>query len=126
LTGRARAPALGLGGEERFKNLLQRFRRHARSHIGDRKQDVLPGRNVGVSLGVFRIEIGIARLDRQFAATVHRVTRIDGEIEDSVFDIARIDMGVPQAAGDDRLDFDRLTQTIGAEYHRDCARDGRY
>ena len=54
------------------------------------------------------VEFGVADLDRQLAAPLHGVTAVDRQVEDSVLDLGRIGERVPEAAGHDELNFDRL------------------
>ena len=49
-------------------------------------------------------------LDHELAAARHRVARVDGEIEDHVFDLRGIDQRRPQAVAERKLDRDILAE----------------
>ena len=57
-----------------------------------------PGGDLGVTRRVGVVELGVAGLDGELAVAVHRVARIDREVQQRVLDLDRVDEGVPQAA----------------------------
>ena len=65
---------------------------------------------LGIDLGIGRVEIDIRDLDRQRPAPRHRVARIDAEIEDRAFELRRINQGLPQPLGLDDADVDMLAE----------------
>ncbi len=71
--------------------------------------------------GIIVVEMGIAEFDGQLALAVHRIARVDCEVQQRIFDLGGIDEGVPQAAADDRLDLhalaDRATEHVVHALH---------
>ncbi|MNL14295.1 hypothetical protein D3C87_1352280 [compost metagenome] len=64
---------------------------------------------------VIAIENRIADLDCQLAVPFHGITRIDRQIKESVFHLVGVGIGIPQAAGGDDLNLDRLTKRTAQE-----------
>src|SRR5205085_8224251 len=62
------------------------------SGVGDGEHDVWSWRYVGVFGGVVRVELDGLHLDRQATAERHRVSRVDHEVHDHLFHLARIDL----------------------------------
>ena len=54
--------------------------------------------------------MALADADRQHTAAGHRVARVDGEVEQCVLELVRIDHGVETGGRQPGLDFDRLGQ----------------
>src|SRR5204863_4607950 len=78
-----------LGSEERLEDLAQHARRDPRTRVGNRQRAVIGDRqNIGTELrNLVRLDrIG---LDDERAAALggHRVPRIDGEIDDDLFEL---------------------------------------
>ena len=69
------------GREKRLECTVYCLSRHPRAAVGDSNKNVLAGRNAIVVAAIFIVEIGIARFDRKFAAIRHRITCVQGEIE---------------------------------------------
>ena len=62
------------------------------------------------------VEMAVGGLDGEPAAVRHRVARIDGEIEDRVLELVRIDRRLPQAAGQHGLDRDGLADRAAEQF----------
>ena len=56
--------------------------------------------------------MGVLRLDGQAAAVGHGVAGIDRQVEDDVFQLVRIGIGPPEAAGQNRLQPDIETDRV--------------
>ena len=78
--------------------------------VGDRDHDVLACGHVGVANRIVVVKIGVARLDGELAVPLHGVARIDRQIQEGVLHLNRVDVGVPQAPGDDGLDLHPVAQ----------------
>ncbi len=56
------------------------------------------------------VEMRVCHFQGQLAAIGHGIARIDGEVENGIFQLVRIGQGVPQAARDDGFDLDLFTE----------------
>jgi len=65
---------------------------------------VLTGRDAVVA-DVSIVKKSISRFNRQFASSIHGIPRIDGQVEQRIFDLSGINKGIPKAARDDGFDF---------------------
>ncbi len=54
------------------------------------------------------VEMAVGGLDGEPPAVRHRVARVDGEVDDRILELVRVDRGVPQPAGEHGLDRHRL------------------
>ncbi len=97
-----------LGREEWLKHLFEDVRRDPCPRVRHRQHDILPRLDLQVIARIGFVEEGVADFYGQLTGAGHRVTGVDREIEDGVFELARIDGSIPQTAGDDRFDFNRL------------------
>src|SRR5258708_2785281 len=98
--------AFRLCREERVEGAGDDLRRHARSRIAERDENILSGDHLKMSGGVGLVEHDIGELDRQFAAVAHRGGGIERQVEDRRFELDRIEDGAPQTAAADELDLD--------------------
>jgi hypothetical protein len=96
------------GGEERLERLGEHVRAHPGAGVGDADADVLAGRHFALLSGVGAVEMSVAGLDRQLAAVRHRVAGVDRQVEDRAFQLVRVALGLPEAAGGDHLELDML------------------
>ncbi len=68
------------------------------------------------------VEIDVAGLERELAATGHRIAGVEGQIEHRRGELARIDQRRPCVVGQQRLDFDLLAkrrmQQLGGLQHQ--------
>ena len=106
----ARAVAHILGREEGLERLGQHLAAHPGAGVADAQHDILARRDFGLPGRVAFVEEGIGRLDGQPAAAGHGVASIDREVEDGAFQLVRVGVRPPQAAGEDGLDLYRLAQ----------------
>jgi hypothetical protein len=90
----------GLGREERLERPVQDLGRHPGAVVADLERDVPPGGQVGVGGRVGVIDIHVGRLDRQLAATGHRVAGVDRQVDQDLVDVA----GVSKDAVEGRLE----------------------
>ena len=95
-----------LGGEERLESLGADLVAHAVAGVADGDDDVFarlrllrPARGAAHD--------GVAGLDGEAAADLHRVARVDREVEDHQLDLRRVDQRRPEMFGEHRLDADR-------------------
>ena len=85
--------------------------RHAGAGIGDGDQhDILPGVTSAIGGRIGVVEVGVGGLDGQRAAGRHGVAGVDRQIEHGAFELRRVGLGAPQAAGKHGLDFDLFAQ----------------
>ena len=85
-----------LGGEERFERAARNFGRHAGAHVRHRDRHVITGDEAFVAVIEWLVEHGIRGRDRQAPATCHRIPRVDGQVEQRVLQLRRIDQAAPQ------------------------------
>src|SRR5271163_1959091 len=104
------SPPLRLGAEKRIEYLFEYLRVDATAGIGDGNHYVLPRRHLDVTQGVIVVQKGVADFYRQFSVAVHRVAGIDHQIEQSGFDLHRVNAGVPKPTRKHSLDLDPLTK----------------
>ena len=57
-----------LGGEERLERAPAHLFRHARSGVGDRDQDIMPGADIRIRLRIVGVEARVSDFDRQSSA----------------------------------------------------------
>ena len=74
------------------------------------RPDILAGRQIGMHRAIGLVEIAVGGLDGQLAALRHRVARIDGEIDQRVFELVGIGKDVPQPARQHGFDRDRFAE----------------
>ena len=56
------------------------------------------------------VERRIGHFERQASGALHRVARIDRQVQDRVLELRRVDLGGPEAARDHHLDVDLFAQ----------------
>ena len=78
------AGACRLGGEERLERAPAHLFRHARSRVGDRNQDIVPGANIRIRLRIVGIKTRMRDFDRQSSAVRHRVPGVDRKVEQRI------------------------------------------
>ena len=66
--------------------------------------------NILMRASISLVEEGVAGFDRQLSAALHRVSRIDCEIDQRVLDIGRVGQRVPESATHDGFDLDLFTE----------------
>ena len=98
------------GGEERLEGARGDLLPHADALVGHRDQHVLTWAHLGVVRAIGFVEQDVAGLDGQAAALRHRIARIDGEIENRGFQLHRVGLDRPNAAGADHLELHRLAE----------------
>ena len=99
-----------LGREERLEHAVANVGRHARSGIRDRELHVLAGLELGMEVGVIRVEHDVARFDHQLATLRHGIARVHRHIDDGALELARISPGWPDVAGERRRQHDVLAE----------------
>src|SRR6185437_16429434 len=87
-----------LGREEWLENPREIFLGDADAGIADLDQHILPRRHDLDAAPQRARDGGVGGPDRQHAAIRHRVARIDGEIDDDLFDLALIDLDQAEIA----------------------------
>src|SRR5208337_694898 len=104
------------GGKEGFEYAVKKLRRDARPGVARRDHDILPRRDLRVPSCVLVVERGISCLYGEPPAALHRVARVDGEVQDRILKLRHVHAGVPETAGDDglKLNFfsDRAAQHL--------------
>ena len=75
-----------------------------------------PGVSPIFARGVAVVEIDVGGLDRELAAVRHGVARVDRQVEHGAFELVRIDMGEPQAAGQHGLQPDALAERAAQQF----------
>ncbi len=106
----AGATARRLCGEERIECLFYRLGRHAGAGVRHGNEDVLAGRHSDMLCGVGIVEVGIGGLDGQAAPLLHRIARIDREIDNCSFELRGVGVDTPEPARKHRLHSDRLSK----------------
>ena len=91
--------------EERIERPRHHGGAHARPRVADAEREILPGRQVAVA-GHSVVHPAIAGLDGQEPASRHRVTRIDAEVQEGVFELVGVHEGGPKPDHADHLDRD--------------------
>ena len=69
-----------LGGEERFKHLVEQAAGDTLPCVAHRDHDVVARLNLAVHAGVVLVEHDILGFERQLAAVRHGIARIQGEV----------------------------------------------
>ena len=94
-----------LGGEEGLEGALAHVRRHSAAGVGDADLHIFAGAHVADFVrGDGHILGGNAHL----SLAVHRIAGVDGEVDDRIFELVRVDIGRPRAALEVELDADAL------------------
>ena len=109
--GRQAEPGAGaelLGREERLEDAFEVFLRDADPGIGDLDQHVIAGRHDFGAAPQRRRLRHIGGADRQRSAARHRVARVDGKVDDDLFELPLIDLGETEIAAVDELQLDIL------------------
>ena len=83
---------------------------HAHPGVSHREQNIVARHHGRMLAGDFGIKANAARLNGQFAATGHGVARVDGQIQDDLFDLALIRFHRPERRIERRLQFDILAE----------------
>ena len=73
-----------------LKGFFDNLGGHANPGVADRQHDILTCRHFSVGLGIGFIQICVGRLKREFSAFGHCIPRIDGEVENRIFDLIRV------------------------------------
>jgi len=84
-----------LGREEGLERPFPHLPGHAAAGIGNGDQDVLPGRDLVMRLGIGLVEERVRGLDRQLAVSRHRVARVDRQIEQRMLELVGVDQDGP-------------------------------
>ncbi len=79
-----------LGREEGLEDPLARLLVHPVAGVARLEQDVRPARGGRMGCYERRVELDVARLDRQASALRHRVARVDREVHDHLLELAGI------------------------------------
>ncbi len=95
----ARALARALGGEERLEDAAAGGFVHSDAGVAHRQHDVPAWYHAGMLEGVGRIDVDIARLDREPAPSRHGIAGIDHEVHHDLLDLASVDAGGVQVGG---------------------------
>ena len=66
------------------------------------------GLELGMEVGVIRVEYDVARFDDELATLRHGVARVHRHIDDGALELARISSGWPDVAGERRRQHDVL------------------
>src|ERR1019366_5208186 len=105
------ANARSLRRIEWLEGVLPYFLGHARAGIGYRKRDIPARQDLRIGGGVVLVDLRLGRLDNEPASFRHRVAGVDRQVEECIFDLARIghDRGQPLREAD--LDLHSLTET---------------
>ncbi|SIT41218.1 hypothetical protein BN2476_270031 [Paraburkholderia piptadeniae] len=101
---------LPLGREKRIKRLLHHRRRHAGAGVGHGHHHVLAGRHVLQTVCIVIVEHRVGRFERQLAALRHRVPCIDGQVQNDVLQLVRVQHRIPEPTRNDSLDENVLAQ----------------
>jgi hypothetical protein len=86
------------------------FRRHAAAGVRDRQHHVLARRHFRLVQDVVIVQHGVVEFEREPAVALHRVARIDGQVQDHVLELVRVGHGGPQAACHHGLDLHRFAE----------------
>ena len=78
------------GGEERFKNVIQRRLIHASASVADTQAHEMPGASLRVTLHVSVVDFCRKRADNQSPASQHRVARVDRQVRDQLLHHAQV------------------------------------
>ena len=97
----AGAFAEALGGEEGLEHPLHHLRRHALAGVRNPQRDMLAAEALGLA-----VQHLVVRADLELAAILHRVARVEGEVEQRELERAGIGVDRPQLVGNfgDHLD----------------------
>ena len=107
----AGATAHVLGGEERFEGALQRGLIHAVAGVAHCDEHVLAGlHGLGDQRDIILFQARVARFDGQAPAGGHRVTCVDREIDQCIFQFRGVRQGRPEAGAGDGLQRNRLAE----------------
>ena len=99
-----------LRGEERLERPLLDLLRHTAPGVGHGDHNIAPGASLGVQTHVIEVELRILRRDAQFSSAGHRVAGIDGQVENGVLQLARVDLGPPEIGIRFGLDLNGLAE----------------
>src|SRR5204862_3629434 len=102
----SRAFAHFFGGEEGFKNAVERNRVHAATRIGDTQANKFAGARFRVHQRGSVIELPHAGGNYESSAARHGVARVHGQVHQHLFDHARVAINVRQIGKLDLLEGD--------------------
>ncbi|MNN79433.1 hypothetical protein D3C81_1960790 [compost metagenome] len=80
-----------LGGEERLQGALAYRAGHTHAGIGNANVQVAPGRQVQVT-GLSHGEVAVCTSDAERTAQGHGIVGIDAQVQQSIFQLLRIDV----------------------------------
>ncbi len=103
--------------EKWLKNAPQDIRRHSRPRIGHRNHHIIAWRHDLIAHLIGTISREVIRLYDQASAPLHRIPRINGQIDNALFQLTAIAFDGPQVAPMHNHQFYRFpqkpTQQIG-------------
>ena len=110
--GQAQAGALavGFGGEERLEDAADDVPGYPGAGVADFDADVPAWLQVGPGCRVCVVHLHVGGLDSQVAAARHGVTRVDGEVDQDLPDLAGIGQHAAQVGGQVVGQLDVLTE----------------
>ena len=94
-----------LGGEKRLERAGHHLGFHAGAGVGDRQGDIVTGFDIDLRGSVIPVQRHVLGLNRQDAAVGHRITGVDGEVQNGVFDLTGVGQRQFQIVG--QIGFDR-------------------
>ncbi len=98
-SGQAKSGALSLRlcREERFEGPADGLGRHARPVVGDRDSGVMAGYDGWVQLSGLLVHVDVVASDQNGPGPGYRVTRVHGQVDDHLLEVAAISVDRPQA-----------------------------
>ncbi len=99
-----------LGGEERFKHLVEQAAGDSCPGVAHRNHDIVARINLAAHGGVVLVEHDILGFQRQLATVRHSVPRIQGEVQDRRRELTGIDQGRRGIVRQHRFDFDLFAE----------------
>src|ERR1700722_15352475 len=97
-----------LGSKERFEDLGPDLGRNRVTCVIHLDQHVIGGGDINLFQAAAFAGRKVARAQRDLAAVVHGVARIDDEIDDHLLELVEVGLHLPQVAPVDHVELDRL------------------
>ena len=107
---KTRALACFLGGKERLEHFFQKFSGHAATIVGHCNHHIVPWHHFWILVSVEAIQVNLLSFNGQLSTIIHRIARIDREIQDSRFKLRRVNQTVRIARHNINREFNVLAK----------------
>ena len=112
----AGAFSLRLGGIKGFEGVPQHFRAHAGASVRHRQQHILAGLQLAARRRKGGVQFDVGQVDGERAAPAHGVARVQGQVQNDVFQLVAVDQGVPQIRRGVDVHVDRFAQRAPQQF----------